>query len=1037
MCFLGSEKYPGENEYKNYLSQHGGRSNASTSMHLTTYKFEILAPYAAHALDVFSQFFVAPLFTKSGTGREVNAVDSENSKNLVSDGRRRLQILKALGDPEHYYTKFSTGNSQTLPTDTDEKLDALRLALLAFHKKHYRPDSLTVVIAGPQSLDELEAWAISGFGPMQAKTFPLVDKNMTPEERLVNKASNDAPPYNWDSQPVAYNTPFHPNKQQSWPYLLTVKPVRSMRKLDLMFPLPPVFANPDRSPIAVLSHLLGHEGPHSSFAALQQEGLLNSLTAGNRTSGPDFSLFHVEIGLTDDGERRWKDVVDVIFQHCRLIARSAQEAVKGKPQEMKRLWGENAKLNGLFFDLASPKSVYSTAPSLCNQVVAYGTEKCLCQGSMLQESEDTAPLSDIAKFASLLVPSNCMMERCSEAAWNEMTENDKGTLKTEQWYGVDYIISDLNNADVKRWEGENSYPQSLALPQPNRYIPRTMELCPDLPEEATQKARIDKEITPPSLIENIQCARLWHRLDDRYALPKSWVSLLIRNAAVENVRSENGTWSYNVTAAIHSSILKSVFDDAMAVETYDAALAGLGFSFSLGSDGVRFTCSGFSDRLSDFAMEIVDSFVSGEFIEEHHFLSVKDQLLRQLKTYFESRRGDSQAVYFRDSLLGSHSLGLDYSIAAVEAATLESVKDHHHNLLTNNEIQLECLYSGNVSEDEAKVLFKSICKSSFSKLTQTPAVPKWIPGAQERRLEVGTSTELHFANKNTHDENGAVVVSFQSPVPGFRGEQLSSTESVYFSAGIRLLCHILREPLFDELRTRQTLGYIVSAYYDIGFATPPQDDLECPSWAVPVDFVVVNVLSRKAPPDVLLQRIDDFLLTFRKTLAKMPASELDDFSSALSTKLLKPYQDLRSEAQAHFAKIRRHAPEVLVSGKDIPWDNSRTLATTMQSLRREDLLKVWDTVMHPRNRARVVSSVYGTTFPLNEARIKVSKNVVVNSMPQLTKVRNTLAYFDTTRSRSKLRFPSLTPVNTAMIVAGVGTLALGITIAIRNRKLAK
>lgn len=69
MCFLGSEKYPGENEYKRYLSSHGGRSNASTSMHLTTYKFDVLAEHAEKAVDIFSNFFIAPLFTVSGTGR--------------------------------------------------------------------------------------------------------------------------------------------------------------------------------------------------------------------------------------------------------------------------------------------------------------------------------------------------------------------------------------------------------------------------------------------------------------------------------------------------------------------------------------------------------------------------------------------------------------------------------------------------------------------------------------------------------------------------------------------------------------------------------------------------------------------------------------------------------------------------------------------------------------------------------------------------------------------------------------------------------
>jgi len=59
MCFLGSEKYPGENEYKRYLSSHGGRSNASTSLHLTTYKFDVLAAHAEKAekaIDIFQTF---------------------------------------------------------------------------------------------------------------------------------------------------------------------------------------------------------------------------------------------------------------------------------------------------------------------------------------------------------------------------------------------------------------------------------------------------------------------------------------------------------------------------------------------------------------------------------------------------------------------------------------------------------------------------------------------------------------------------------------------------------------------------------------------------------------------------------------------------------------------------------------------------------------------------------------------------------------------------------------------------------------------
>lgn len=38
MCFLGSRAYPEENQYKKFLAQHGGKSNASTSMsHVSMY----------------------------------------------------------------------------------------------------------------------------------------------------------------------------------------------------------------------------------------------------------------------------------------------------------------------------------------------------------------------------------------------------------------------------------------------------------------------------------------------------------------------------------------------------------------------------------------------------------------------------------------------------------------------------------------------------------------------------------------------------------------------------------------------------------------------------------------------------------------------------------------------------------------------------------------------------------------------------------------------------------------------------------------
>jgi insulysin len=51
MLFLGTEKYPSENAYREFLSQHAGSSNAMTSAEFTTYYFDVGWQHLSGALD--------------------------------------------------------------------------------------------------------------------------------------------------------------------------------------------------------------------------------------------------------------------------------------------------------------------------------------------------------------------------------------------------------------------------------------------------------------------------------------------------------------------------------------------------------------------------------------------------------------------------------------------------------------------------------------------------------------------------------------------------------------------------------------------------------------------------------------------------------------------------------------------------------------------------------------------------------------------------------------------------------------------------
>jgi insulysin len=97
-----------------FLSRNNGSSNAFTAPTNTNFYFNVATSALAGALERFSGFFHSPLFAPSGTVRELNAVDSENKKNLQNDIWRIYQLSKHLTKPGHVWCKFGSGNKVSL-----------------------------------------------------------------------------------------------------------------------------------------------------------------------------------------------------------------------------------------------------------------------------------------------------------------------------------------------------------------------------------------------------------------------------------------------------------------------------------------------------------------------------------------------------------------------------------------------------------------------------------------------------------------------------------------------------------------------------------------------------------------------------------------------------------------------------------------------------------------------------------------------------------------------------------------------------------
>ncbi len=110
----------------------------------------------------------------------------------------------------------------------------------------------------------------------------------------------------------------------------------------------------------------------------------------------------------------------------------------------------------------------------------------------------------------------------------------------------------------------------------------------------------------------------------------------------------------------------------------------------------------------------------------------------------------------------------------------------------------------------------------------------------------------------------------------------------------------------------------------------------------------------------------------------------------------------------HFGKIQKYGPEVLhTSGpSQLPWNSAEVLASTIRGLGRSDLLKTWDNVVAGKKRSRVVTHIYGSTFPFVEGDHSRGQNrrkiVSLKSLDDIKLKRQELVQYSNTMKDNRL-----------------------------------
>ncbi|GAA5926522.1 hypothetical protein JCM10213_002375 [Rhodosporidiobolus nylandii] len=509
MLFLGTEKFPDEKEYKTYLSQNSGASNAYTSLAETVYHFDCSPQGLPGALARHAQFFTAPLFDASCTEREVNAVDSEFRRNLQLDARRLFQLGKAVSSPESVYWKFGTGSKDTLWTEPREKGIDVRERLLAWYAEQYSANIMTLVVLSNHTLDELAQMVIKEYSD-------VTNTNIVPQNYTV--------------------PPLSPKEGQTE---ISYRVVKDTPQLRIEFGLPDLRPHYATKPGRYLSHCAGHEGPGSMLAELKARGWATSLSASSDNGARGFEFFRISISMTAAGLDNYKSILAIVFSYLELL--------KATPPQ-RWAWEEMQQLGKIGWQFKEKGQPQSTARNLASQIgeALYPPDKQLIAPWFATEWDEKL----IREVMEHVKPENCRIFVGSK----DPLRGREFWKEKEQYYGTEYDVYPLDLDHLALFP-----PANLALPEPNIFIPSKLDLV--------TRERAQQPLLRPTLVHKTTSSRLWVKTDDTWLIPRGTAYYLLRSGNADS-SPRHAVLTQLFTSIVEETLAKYAYDAELAGLSY-------------------------------------------------------------------------------------------------------------------------------------------------------------------------------------------------------------------------------------------------------------------------------------------------------------------------------------------------------------------------------------------------------------------------------------------------------------------------------------
>ena len=472
--------------------------------------------------------------------------------------------------------------------------------------------------------------------------------------------------------------------------------------------------------------------------------------------------------------------------------------------------------------------------------------------------------------------------------------NDKSVVAdaVSPYYVVPYARQVVPNERVQDWESAGDVP-SLALPGPNAFIAEDVSLVAQDPAIAGA----------PAVTAESGRQTTWFGQDDEFKVPRGATYINFRSPLVGVDAGQTAT------AVLYTGLI----NDRVNEFSYPALLAGLNFRIYKHAQGISLRVGGYNDKQQVLLERLVATIVQPDF-DPARFENIRKDMIRGLENSVAQRPSSQVVADLREALLYGE-WGEQPLIDALTAMSLADVEAYAAQFWAS--ATAEVMLYGNY--DPAAIAGVTDIISPV--LGQGPA-PALSP-LKVLKLEAGEQAQ--YAVDIEHDDS---VVAWYLQAAG---------DSWRDRAAGALTAQIMKSGFFQQLRTEQQLGYVVSAV--------PFAQLD-----VPGIVMLVQSPSHDAP------HVVNAMQAFMEGVeADLTEEQFDRHQRALVSDILRPDKNLMERAEFYWQSIARKQYDFL--GRE-------QLADAVRGFNRDEWLEYYNRVfLQQRHSLQVVAPGRWDTLP--------------------------------------------------------------------------